>query len=406
MLRAPLLSAFVLAFGLLPHGPCLAAESAAQIKSGDSVVTRVRARVARAAKSKIALTYLNPGTELTAKDITDNWVEVAVVQAGQPAKGWIEIDQLAKAGPPRAKHPYELAMRSLPAYRIAPPDVLSIEMLKLIPRPPYRAGIFDVLQIKANALPDQPIDNYFIVEAEGSINLGPTYGSVRVAGMTIDEIKAALNKWIGQWLREPTVSVQLSRVSGAQPVTGQYLVGPDGTINLRKYGSLHVAGKTVAEARLALQKLLAATLNAPELSVDVAEYRSHVYYVIIEASGLENRVLPLARYGQRDRAGCGKPDRQSSASGQQEDLDCSRCPAGGGGNRIAGRLGSDCSLCATASNYQVLPGDRLVIADEMPKSVEHSRERGDARELNHYETVWQAWPGERRADKVFPISLG
>ena len=45
--------------------------------------------------------------------------------------------------------------------------------------------------------------------------------------------------------------MQLARVSGAQPVTGQYLVGPDGTINLRQYGVVHVAGKTVTEARLA-----------------------------------------------------------------------------------------------------------------------------------------------------------
>ena len=104
---------------------------------------------------------------------------------------------------------------SLPAYRIEPPDVIQIEMLKLIPLPPYRAEVFDVLQIRANALPDQPIDNYYMVEAEGTINLGPPYGSVRVAGMTIEEVRTTLNKWLRQWLRDPTVSVQLARVSGA-----------------------------------------------------------------------------------------------------------------------------------------------------------------------------------------------
>ena len=46
-------------------------------------------------------------------------------------------------------------------------------MLKLVPLPPYRAEVFDVLQIRvANTLPDQPIDNYFMIEAEGTINLG------------------------------------------------------------------------------------------------------------------------------------------------------------------------------------------------------------------------------------------
>ena len=65
-----------------------------------------------------------------------------------------------------------------------------------------------------------------------------------------------MNKWLRQWLRDPAVSVQLARVSGAQPVTGQYLVGPDGTVNLRQYGVVHIAGKTVTEARIAIQNHL------------------------------------------------------------------------------------------------------------------------------------------------------
>ena len=92
---------------------------------------------------------------------------------------------------------------SLPAYRIEPPDVISIEMLKLIPLPPYRAEVFDVLQIRANAPQDQPIDNYFMIQAEGTIDLGPQYGTVHVAGMTIDEIKIALDKWLRQFLNDP-----------------------------------------------------------------------------------------------------------------------------------------------------------------------------------------------------------
>ena len=61
--------------------------------------------------------------------------------------------------------PHELAMRPLPDYRIEPPDVIQIEMLKVVPLPPYKAAIFDVLHIHATALPEQPIDNYFMVES-------------------------------------------------------------------------------------------------------------------------------------------------------------------------------------------------------------------------------------------------
>ena len=119
--------------------------------------------------------------------------------------------------------PREMNKVCLPAYRIEPPDMIQIEMLKLIPRPPYRAEVFDVLQIRANTPPENPIDNYYMVEAEGTINLGPVYGTVRVAGMTIEEIRATLNKWLTQWLREPAASVQLSAFPGAarqRPVPG------------------------------------------------------------------------------------------------------------------------------------------------------------------------------------------
>ena len=150
----------------------------------------------------------------------------------------------------------ELSKVSLPAYRIEPPDIINIEMLKLVPLPPYRAEVFDVLYIRANAPPDQPIDQNYLIEAEGTINLGPSYGSVRVAGMTIDEIRVTLDNWLHQYLTDPHPSVQLTRVSGAQPVTGQYLVGPDGTINLRQYGVVPLAGKTVTEARLAVENHL------------------------------------------------------------------------------------------------------------------------------------------------------
>ncbi len=54
---------------------------------------------------------------------------------------------------------------------------------ELVPLPPYRAAVYDVLQIHvSNALSDQPIDSYFMVEADGVVNLGPAYGTVHVKG--------------------------------------------------------------------------------------------------------------------------------------------------------------------------------------------------------------------------------
>ncbi len=97
--------------------------------------------------------------------------------------------------PPALEPPRELSMMSLPTYRVEPPDLLTIEMLKLVPRPPYRIDIYDVLQIRVmGTLPNQPIDGFFLVEAEGIVTLGPAYGTVRVAGMTIEEATRAITK--------------------------------------------------------------------------------------------------------------------------------------------------------------------------------------------------------------------
>jgi serine/threonine protein kinase/protein involved in polysaccharide export with SLBB domain len=260
--------------------------------------------------------------------------------------------------------PSEKSKVSLPAYRIEPPDVISIEMLKLIPLPPYHAETFDVLHIHANALPDQPIDSNYLVEAEGTINLGPTYGTVRVKGMTIPEIKTTLNKWLMKWLRDPQVSVQVTRVTGAQPVSGQYLVGPDGTINLRRYGIVHLAGKTVPEARAALQKHLAQHFDSPEVSVEVVAYNSKVYYVITQLAGQGDSVRRLPITGNdtvldaianvgglsdlsKKKLWIVRPAPNNSGKQKIPPIDWDRIVQG----------------AQTETNYQLFPGDRLFIAD-------------------------------------------
>ncbi|MGA2032541.1 MAG: polysaccharide biosynthesis/export family protein [Thermoguttaceae bacterium] len=372
MLRTPWLSAVVLLGGLLPHGPCLAAESPAQIKSGDKVVTTVRARVAQGEKAETTLTFLNPGTELTAARVTPDWVEVAVEQAGQQAKGWILVSQLAKADrneTPRKDYPRELAMRSLPAYRIASPDIVQIEMPTLVPRSPYRARHYDVLKIQvANVLVDQPIDGCFMIEAEGTINLGPAYGTVRVLGMTLDEVKMTVRHKLAELVNNPEVAVQLARIDGMQPVSGAYLVSPDGTVNLRKYGAVHVAGKTPTEVRLALQEHLAAFFDSPEVTVEVIAYNSHVYYVIIEATGLENKVVRLPITGNETVLDAVSHVGGLSQLASKKIWIARPVPPGSAETVLPVDWQAISHHGATATNFQIYPGDRVVIADEGTKS--------------------------------------
>ncbi|MGA2622111.1 MAG: polysaccharide biosynthesis/export family protein, partial [Thermoguttaceae bacterium] len=270
--------------------------------------------------------------------------------------------------PPAQEPPRELAKVSLPTYHIEPPDILQIEMLKLVPLPPYRAEVFDVLQVRvptALTLVDQPIDGPFMIEAEGTLNLGPAYGSVRVAGMTIDEIKRTIDKKLREVLLRPAVSVQLLRVSGAQPITGQYLVGPDGTINLRQYGLIHVAGKTVTEARVAIQKHLTQFLDSPELSVDVVAFNSKMYYVITQGAGLGDSVRRLPVTGNETVLDAISQLNGLSQLSSKKIWIARPAPNNFGCQQI---LPVDwdaiCQGGQTATNYQLMPGDRVYIAED------------------------------------------
>lgn len=273
---------------------------------------------------------------------------------------------LQRPVPPAMEPPRELAKMSLPPYRVEPPDILQIEMLKLVPLPPYRVDIYDVLQIRVlGTILDQPIDGFFLVEGEGIVSLGPAYGAVRVAGMTIPEATEAIRGKLQEVLAKPDVSVQLARTAGTQPITGQYLIAPDGTINLRQYGTLPVAGKTVSEIRVDLQKLLSRYFDSPEASVDVVAYNSKVFYVITQGAGLGDNIRRIPVTGNETVL-----DALSAVNGLSQVSSAQvwvarPAPGGYGCEQI---LPVDYTAIAqggsTASNYQVLPGDRVFIAED------------------------------------------
>ena len=268
--------------------------------------------------------------------------------------------------PEAMEPPRELSMVSLPAYRVAPPDIVMIEMLKMVPLPPYRIETFDVLQIRVlGTLLDQPIDNFYLVEGEGIVTLGPAYGRVRVVGMTVEQAADAIREKLGAVLANPEVSVQLARTAGTPPVTGEYMIGPDGTINLRQYGSLFVAGKTVTEIRQAINRQLEQYFDSPDVSVEVRQYNSKVFYVITEGAGLGDNVRRIPITGNDTVL-----DALSAVDGLSQvssaDVWVARpAPGGAGCQQI---LPVDYHAIArggsAATNYQIMPGDRVFIASD------------------------------------------
>ena len=262
--------------------------------------------------------------------------------------------------------PSERTRISLPAYRIEPPDLLQIEVLKMVPLPPYHLEAYDVLQIQViGTLLDQPIDGYYLIEAEGTISLGAAYGTLRVVGLTVDEAKQTIIQHLKQVLAQPEVAVTLARTAGTQPISGVYLVGPDGTVNLRQYGTVHVAGKTLVEARVAIERQLAPVFDNPEVSIDMAGYNSKVYYVITEGANLGDNVVRLPITGNETVLDAISQIGGLSQLSSKTIFIARPGPANLG---VEQHLPVDWDGIArgamTATNYQILPGDRVFIVED------------------------------------------
>jgi polysaccharide biosynthesis/export protein len=273
---------------------------------------------------------------------------------------------LQRPVPPEMEPPRELSMVALPAYRVEPPDILMVEMLKMVPLPPYRIDIYDVLQIRVQGtLLDQPIDGFFLVEGEGVVTLGPAYGRVHLTGMTVEQASEVITAKLRQVLNKPEVSVQLARTAGTAPVTGEYLVGPDGTVNLRQYGVLHVAGKSVTEIRRDLNKHLQQYFDSPDASVEVRQFNSKVFYVITEGAGMGDSIRRVPITGNDTVM-----DALSAVNGLSQLSSTTIWVA----RPAPGTFGCEQILPvdygaithggSTATNYQIMPGDRVFVAED------------------------------------------
>jgi len=260
----------------------------------------------------------------------------------------------------------ELAKVTLPPYVIEPPDILLIDALRVVPKPPFRIQSFDTLQvIVEGTLLEQPISGLYVVEPGGMLDLGPSYGKVMVGGQSLEEAQDAVFRHLKRILRDPQVSLTLAQAAGQQQIAGEHLVGPDGTINLGTYGNVYITGMTLAEAKEAIEAQLAKHLDAPLVAVDVFSYNSKVYYVITEGAGFGDNVVRFPVTGNETVldaiAGINGLSRLSS----KEIWIARPAPSGVGCDQV---LPVDIEAImkggSTATNYQLLPGDRVFIAQD------------------------------------------
>ena len=272
--------------------------------------------------------------------------------------------------------PTEKDKSTLAPYVIEPPDILFIEAIRIVPKPPYHIRAQDVLSIDIDGGLDdeEPRDNRYVVGSSGRVDLGPLYmqefadhnAKIYVGDMTEDEAAEAIRTRLrnGAGIAEALVSVSLYQSSAMQPITAEHLVSPDGTVNLGSYGLVYVANMTIEQAKAAVEAHLAQYLDHPEVSLSVFAYNSKVYYVITEGAGLGDLAARFPVTGNETVLDAitqiGGLSRTSSTN-----VWIAR-PAPGG-------IGCDEILPVnwkeivkgggTATNYQVLPGDRIFIAE-------------------------------------------
>jgi protein involved in polysaccharide export with SLBB domain len=253
----------------------------------------------------------------------------------------------------------------LPPYTVAPPDILLIDTLRVVPRPPYKIEPLDALFIHVTpTLPNEPITGIYAVEPDGNLNLGPSYGSVRLAGLTLAEAKKAVEEQVKLTIKKPLeVTVSLAQSRAMQQIRGEHLVRPDGTISLGLYGSVYVAGLTLEQVKAAVESHLADKILDPEVSVDVYAYNSRVYYVIFDLAGSGEQVVPLPSTGNETVLDAlSKVGGLTAVSSNRHIWVARPAPADLGCRQILPvnwegivRGGE------TATNYQILPGDRIYV---------------------------------------------
>ncbi len=151
-----------------------------------------------------------------------------------------------------------------------------------------------------------------------------------------------------------------------QPIGGPHLVRPDGSIGLGIYGSVQVGGLTLDEAKEAVQNHLSSRIKKEKLqvSVDVIAYNSKVYYVITDGGGYGEQVYRFPITGSETVLDAiGQINGLPAVASKKHIWLARRVP----GLSCAEEQRFDVDWCAitkkgfTATNYQVLPGDRVYV---------------------------------------------
>ncbi len=227
--------------------------------------------------------------------------------------------------------PRELTKVSMPDYVVEPPDIIVVEVLE--------------------ALPGRPITGERLVRPDGKISLG-FYGEVYVAGLTTDEIKEKVVLHLRQYLNDEILG--LARID-------------------KETGKLKPIEEVVK--------------NQNRVFVDVAAYNSKVYYIQGEV-GAPGR---MAHTGNETVLDAINFAGGLTAKAAKDRIRLVRPSPGKGAaeQTLLVNLPAILDKGDTTTNYQLLPGDRLIVDRDPKAALEELAEKATADVEARLQTVEQ-----------------
>jgi polysaccharide biosynthesis/export protein len=149
-----------------------------------------------------------------------------------------------------------------------------------------------------------------------------------------------------------------------QPIRGQHLVRPDGTIGLGIYGSVFVGGMTIDQAREAVAEQIRKRLSKfdiRDLGLDVLAYNSKFFYVVTDGGGYGEQVYPFPITGSETVLDAlGRIQGLPPAADKRKVWVARRGPGEAGHVMPVDWIGI-VQRGATSTNYQLMPGDRIYV---------------------------------------------
>jgi polysaccharide export outer membrane protein len=159
-----------------------------------------------------------------------------------------------------------------------------------------------------------------------------------------------------------------------QPITGQHLVRPDGTVGLGVYGSVQLAGLTLDQARESIRGFVATQrgYKPSELLVivDVAAYNSKMYYVITDGAGYGEQVYSFPITGSETVLDAISRVQGLPAVASKRHIWVARRHLGCGPNgpcpdQVLGVDWVGITQCGDSrTNHQLMPGDRVYVMSQ------------------------------------------